>query len=166
MTILAIYPHTRGIAYAVFEGIYTAVDWGIKTAKQETKHATSLAHVRQLLDWFHPQIILMQNCDCAFLRCSKTVAAIIESITEAALCENIAVRLYTRVNIRECFCMHYGATTKHEIARAIGEVLPDFAPYVPSMRRLWESEKHQMAVFDAVSLIFTYYYFDGEDLAP
>ncbi len=158
--VLAVYPCHRGFGFAVFESMYDAVDWGIRITTKRAVHAISLANVSQLIDWFHPQIIVVQDCTCSLLHCSKYVKKLIDSIVDLATSENIAVRQYKRTHIRECFISQYNAMSKHEVAKSIVKVLPEFEPKLPPPRSLWQSEGYNMPLFDAVSLIFTFYYFE------
>jgi hypothetical protein len=52
----------------------------------------------------------------------------------------------------------FHAKTKHEIALAVSQQLPDLAPQLPRYRKAWMSEGSQMAVFDAAALALTYFY--------
>ena len=58
------------------------------------------------------------------------------------------------------------ARTKDEIARAIAKLLPEFAARVPPMRKLWMSEDYRMGLFDALSLVFTYYWREQLHASP
>ncbi len=154
--VMAIFPNTRGFGYAVFEGIFMPVDWGMKDARDD-KNARCLKEIKLLIQFFRPSIIVLQDCTVPLSRCSKRIASLIRSITELALNEDVVVKLYSRRDIRTCFA-NYGARSKDEIARAIAKIMPEFAPRVPPMRRLWMSEDYRMGMFDAVALAFTYYH--------
>lgn len=158
--VLAIYPCQRGFGYAVFESMYRAVDWGMRVTTKTAVHAIAMENVNQVLDWFRPQVVIMQDCACSLLRCSEHVSKLIDSITDIAASEAIALRYYTRVNIRECFSRQYDAVSRYEIALAISKTLPEFLPKLPAPRKTWKSEGYTMPIFDAASLVFTYYYFE------
>ena len=53
------------------------------------------------------------------------------------------------------------AVTKYEIATAISQSLPEFPPQLPPERKIWLPEDYRMSIFDAVSLIFTHFYFQA-----
>ena len=72
----------------------------------------------------------------------------------------IAVERYSRSRIQECFA-EYDAVTKYEIATAISQSLPEFPPQLPPERKIWLPEDYRMSIFDAVSLIFTHFYFQA-----
>src|SRR5947207_3331343 len=50
----------------------------------------------------------------------------------------------------------FRANTKHEIAHAVAQQLPELAPELPRYRKAWMSEGSQMAIFDAAALALTY----------
>ena len=158
--VLAIYPCAGGFGYALFESMYKAVDWRVKTTTKPDVHSVSMGHVKQLIDWFKPSVIVMQDCACSLIHCTQYVADLINSIGEYAAGENIAARQYTRKHIRECFSVQYGAVTKFEIASAITKVIPDLALRQPPTRKPWRNESYHMPIFDAASLVFTFYYFE------
>ena len=62
---------------------------------------------------------------------------------------------YSRQHIRLAF----GACgkSKDTIARAIADTLPALKPWLPPKRRIWESEHHSMAIFEAAALALTHY---------
>lgn len=61
---------------------------------------------------------------------------------------------YSRGQIRRAFAAQ-GATTKEQIAAALASQFPELARRLPPKRKVWMSEDHRMAIFDAVALIFT-----------
>jgi len=151
--VLSIIFNTRGLSYALFEGVVAPVDWGIKTIKDKQNY---FEHVRLLVHLFQPSVIVLQDCSGKLARCTKAIKALINRIDKLANKKHIKVVRYSRTDIRTCFA-YYGARNKDEIARAIALVLPEFASRIPPMRKLWMSEDYRMGLFDALSLMFTYY---------
>jgi hypothetical protein len=158
--VLSIFFNTRGFGYALFEGVVAPVDWGIKTVKDKNAY---FEHVRLLLHLFEPSVIVVQGCTAKMARCTDAIQEVINRIAKLAKTKNIRVLRYSRADIRTCFA-YYGAFNKDEIARATADVLPEFAPRVPPMRKLWKSEDYRIGLFDALSLVFTFY--AKEHLSP
>jgi len=158
--VLSIIFNTRGFAYAVFEGVLAPVDWGIKRIKDKGEYSEQ---VRLLLHLFEPSVIVLQDCGGQLSRCTKVINKLIDRIAKLAEKKRIRVLRYSRSDIRACF-VYYGARNKDEIARAIAKLLPEFAPRVPPMRKIWMSEDYRMGLFDALSLILAYY--SAEHLSP
>ncbi len=157
---LAVYPCSRGFRFAVFESMNASVDWNIRKTTKKTVHSVSLANVERIIDWYHPQFIVMPDYTCTLLHGSAYAKKLVESIVNKATSENIAIRQYQRKHIRECFTAQFGAKNKHEIANAIANVLPELELRLPPPRPIWKNESYNMPLFDAVSLLFTFYYFE------
>ena len=160
--VLSIYLNTRGFGYALFEGVLAPVDWGIKTAQTKGIH-DCVEKVRVLLHLLQPTVIVLQDCEGKLSRCTKRIERLVNRILALAKAKRIKVFRYSRADVRQCFAP-YGARTKDEIARAIAKLLPEFAPRVPPMRKIWMSEDYRMGLFDALALIFAYY--ASEHLRP
>lgn len=158
--VLSVFLSTRGFGYALFEGVVAPVDWGIKTLRAKRDY---VEQVRLLLHLFNPSVVVLQDCEGKLSRCTTVIRKLIEQIAALAGRKGIRVLRYSRADIRSCF-FYYGAQSKDEIARAIAQVLPEFAPHVPPMRGIWRSEGYWMRLFDALSLMFTYY--ANEHLRP
>ena len=158
--VLSVHLNTRGFGYALFEGVAAPVDWGIKVVKAKPD---TIEQVRLLLHLFSPSVLVLQDCGGKLSRCTKAIKALSDRIVALAKKKGIRVLRYSRDEIRSCFA-YYGARTKDEIARAIAKLLPEFAPRVPPMRKVWQSEDHRMGLFDALALTTTYY--ASEHLRP
>ena len=50
--------------------------------------------------------------------------------------------------------------SKNDVAQQIASLLPDLAPLLPPKRRLWQSERERMNVFDAAALAIVATTFD------
>jgi len=151
--VLSLYLNTRGVSFALFEGVSAPVDWGIKTLPKKKDY---VEQARLLLHLYKPKVLILQECKGKLARCTKVIARLIDAIAKLAREKRIRVYRYTREEIRSCFA-YYGARTKDEIAREIAKLFPEFEPYVPPMRGIWCSEAYRMRLFDALALVITYY---------
>ncbi|MHC4946383.1 MAG: hypothetical protein ACYTG7_25500 [Planctomycetota bacterium] len=154
---MAVFPTTRGLGYAVFEGARAPIDWGTKVVRGD-RNKESLSKLRELLAWFRPAALILEDHTGKDSRKSARIKRLIEAIKRLAKKKGIRLFQYSRRLIRQCFT-DFHAFNKHEIAKAIAKELPEFVPYVPRKRRPWMSEAHRMAMFDATALIFTFYHF-------
>lgn len=157
--ILAIYPAVRGFGFALFHGAWTPIDWGFRHVDGD-KNTACLDKVRALFDEYTPDTLLLEDHRGEGSRRSPRVGALIEEITRLAMEKDISVACYSRDQIRECFA-EFDAKSKYDIARAISRVLPEFPPQLPPQRKIWLPEDTRMSIFDAVSLIFTHFYFEA-----
>jgi hypothetical protein len=161
---LAIFPAVRGFGFALFHGAWVPIDWGFRHVEGD-KNEASLAKVRKLVDDYAPDRLLLEDHAGAGSRRSDRVATLIDRIADLAERKGTPVTRYSRDQIRECFA-EFGATTKYEIAEAISRSLPEFPPQLPPQRKIWLPEDYRMSIFDAVSLIFTHFYFQAIKPGP
>lgn len=153
--VLAVDPATRGIGFALFEGPRRPVDWGVKDAKVH-KNIQGLLKIGRLMDFYHPDVIVVEDYAGEGSRRSARVQRLIQDIKRLAHKKGITTRAYSRSVIRKTFAQS-GAKTKYEIAKKIAEWLPTFAQRLPPVRKPWMSEDYRMSIFDAVSLALTFY---------
>jgi hypothetical protein len=59
--LLAVYPQSRGFAFALFESWLSPVDWGIHEVRGPRKNAQCLARINSLLELHMPDIIVLQD---------------------------------------------------------------------------------------------------------
>ncbi len=155
--ILSVFPSVRGFGFAVFQGAWTPIDWGFRHVKGD-KNKESLRKVRELIESYEPSVFLVEDCAGEGSNRAPRIEALIKDIAALAAKKDIKAHRYSRARIRECFA-EFGAVNKHQIAVAISESLPEFPPQLPLPRKIWLPEDYRMCIFDAVSLIFTHFYF-------
>lgn len=153
--VLAIHPSTRGFGFALFEGPKLPIDWGVKNTKVD-KNTQGLLKIRQLIDFYHPDVIVVEDYAGEGSRRCKRVQQLIKDITRLAKKNTIKTHSYSRVAIRKTFSQS-GARTKYQIAQKIAEWLPMFELRLPPVRKAWMSEDYRMSIFDAVSLALTFF---------
>jgi hypothetical protein len=157
--ILAVFPSVRGFGFALFHGAWVPLDWGFRHVDGD-KNQACLERVGKLIDEYAPDVLLLEDHAGEGSRRSRRVETLIDDLASEASRRGIAVARYSRDQIRECFAT-FGATTKYEIAQAISRSLPEFPPQLPPERKIWLPEDYRMSIFDAVSLIFTHFYFEA-----
>jgi hypothetical protein len=157
--ILSVFPSVRGFGFALFHGAWVPIDWGFRHI-QGDKNKFCLDKVEKLIDDYAPDTILLEDHAGEGSRRSPRVAALIDDIAAMAKQKGITVAHYSRDEIKECFA-EFEAVTKYEIAKAISRSLPEFPPQLPPERKIWLPEDYRMSIFDAVSLIFTHFFFQA-----
>src|SRR5215510_11523944 len=152
--VLAIHPCTRGFGFAVLEGPETLLDWGRKEARKD-KHARSLQHVKLMLAYYHPDVIVVEDYQDRSCRRCLRVRELIQDIAALTTANKIKTRSFSRREVRQAFSTS-GAITKYAMSGAIIERLPVLAPWRPPFRKPWMSESHRAGMFDAVALALTF----------
>jgi len=146
---LAIDPSSAGFGFAVLEDPTRLVDWGVAEVWSKSPRAF-LSRVEALVDRYSPSLIVLEDVPNNKQR--KRAAQRISSVSRYAASRRIPTVKILRSQVKRAFG---GNPTKHEIAVAIVGVFPELTPRLPPKRKLWESEREQMNVFDALSLALT-----------
>lgn len=154
--VLAIYATRRGIAYALFEGPFVLVDWGLNDARRLNKNARCLKSIAKLIEMFHPDAVVVEDCDEPNSRRSNRIRRLNRGIETWTAKWDLATYRYSRGQIRQTFASR-GATTKDGIAAAIAADFPELELRRPPERKPWMSEDHRMGLFDAVALALTFF---------
>lgn len=143
--LLAIDPTTKGFGFAVIESPDRLIDWGVKSASGH-KPAKCLRKVRELLENYRPAVIVLEDYAAKGSRRCGRVKRLVERIRQLAVENRVKARMVSTAQVREAFAP---ASTKHEVAVAIGRRLPELAHCVPPVRKPWMTEHHSAAIFDA-----------------
>ncbi len=151
--VCAVYPSTRGFGYAVFEGPELLVDWGVKAVRGRQKNLASLERVRELLAFYRPDVLVLEDYGGSGSRRAKRIQTLINLMTAHAAEERTAVASFSRSEVRACFDL----TTKREIAEVLAREFPELERRLPPVRRIWMSEDARMNIFDAAALGITFF---------
>jgi hypothetical protein len=154
--VLAIYPSTRGIAFVLFEGPLSPVDWGVKEMRGAGKNALCLLAVGDLLERYELGIVILQDTSSPGTQRSQRIKDLNTAITELAASYGFETIAFSRAEIIQTFAKN-GAMTKQTIAETVAAHIPAFRRYLPPVRRPWMSEDSRMALFDAAALGLTFF---------
>jgi hypothetical protein len=151
--VCAIHPSTKGFGYAVFEGPGTLVDWGVRAIRKRQKNLSSLTKVRDLLTFYRPDVLVLEDYQGRGSRRAKRIQALINLIAAHAAEKRMTTASYSRADMRASF----GLTTKREIAEAIVREFPELEARLPPVRKIWMSEDARMNIFDAAAFAITFF---------
>ncbi len=154
--VLGIDPATRGFGFILFEGSEYPIDWGTKEAR-EKKNVRCLKKISELIEFYHPDVIVLEDCAAKGARRCLRVQRLIEEIGKLASKQKIKVRRFSRTKVKVVFS-ESSATTKHQIAIRIAVLLPELERSLPPFRKPWMPEDERMSIFDAASFALTFYY--------
>jgi hypothetical protein len=153
--VFAIYLNTRGFAFVLFEDHLLPFDWGLCETRGPRKHQRCLARVVRILDRYQPDFVVLRDMPTKNTR-APWIANLNKSICEKARGRQIAVRSYSRDQVRDVF-EGAGVANKQSMAELIAKHIPAFERYVPPARKPWMSEDPRMGLFDAAALAFVFY---------
>lgn len=152
--IIAIAPTSRGFGFAVFTTPTRVLDWGVKETRSDKNRLAKLKVCRMIRD-IKPAAVVIENWVHASCRRSERVRLLLWDIAVLASKSGSAAMVYSRDHVRKTF----GAAgkSKDTIAAAIAAQLPALRPALPPKRRIWQSEHHSMAMFEAAALALAHY---------
>jgi hypothetical protein len=154
--VLAIYPQSRGFAFALFESWLSPVDWGIHEARGPRKNAHCLTRINSLLELHMPDVVVLQNMSDRGTRRVPRIQELNRRIAELADLRGVVIHKYSRAQVLDYF-VERGATTKQKIAETIAKQVPALNLYVPPERKPWMSEDPRMGIFEAAALAWMYF---------
>ena len=153
--ILAIAPSSHGFGFAVLEGEEKLVDWGVKRVSED-KNRQSLLRVAELIAYYLPAKLVVEDCSTKGCRRSARIRALIQQVKTLADQRKLAVRSFSRLKVKALLCPG-GPCTKHDIAEFLTNGFPEeLDSRLPPKRRPWMSEDGRMDIFDAVSLALAF----------
>jgi Holliday junction resolvasome RuvABC endonuclease subunit len=151
---------TRGFGFAVFEGRKRLIDWGVAHV-QENKNAKCLQGVEELLTWYEPAVVVIEDATAEGSRRCPRVQRLLARIRASAEKRKVRTRAISRAEIRAAF-FATGAANKDEIASAVAAGYPELGPRLPPRRKCWMSEDDRMSIFDAAALAVTFFELKGK----
>lgn len=151
--IVSIHPTTHGFGFTVFEST-TLVDWGnvhIRPADNDK----ALERIIELLSWYDPAIVVIEDTDWKGSRRRKRVRALLSEVTRLVRGSSVRLSRISKFDIRASFRTSE-KPTKHDIARTITIHYPELEAQLPPPRKIWMSEDERMAIFDSAALALTF----------
>lgn len=149
--ILAIDPTTRGFSFALLERTGRLIDWGGKRAPSAGRNRRCAEAVAVLIRTHRPDVLVLEDCTAPGSRRCARVRALIRTLQSVAASHRIPLELVPPRYLREV-CAGNPRATKHDVARALAERLPELARHVPPRRKPWMTEDGRTHIFDAVAL--------------
>ena len=154
--VLAVYPTSRGFGWALFEGPEALVDWSTANAKGKHADSTAMRRFGEIIDRYHPATLVMERYDGDGTRRGEHMRILAETMRRFAGNHDMDTPVYDRATLNAAV-LGQPSATRHTVACAIGNRLPFLKSKLPSKRKLWDPEKDQMCLFNAVALGLTHY---------
>ncbi len=152
--VLAVAPTSRGFGYILFVARSQPLDWGVKETRCD-KNRQALAKIDGMLRLIMPAILVLEDRAHRSCRRSLRVKRLLKQIAALAQTRGVPAASYSRQHIRQTF--RAKGKSKDAIAAAVAEAVPALRPWLPRRRRIWESEHHSMAIFEAAALAMVHY---------
>lgn len=154
--VYALYPNANGFGFVYLENPRKLLDYG-SVRINPISNRKVLERIKRSLDYLRPYLVIIQDPEGKASRVGRRVRRLIDKIIVLATEENIKIVQYSRDQVRDVF-EQFGAVTKYEIAKVLLTEFKELELREPKKRKTWQSESHNMPIFDALSLALTYYW--------
>ena len=149
--ILAIALSARGFGFVVMEGQKTIIECGGRVADGD-KNAQSLAKTIKLLNFYRPDVLVLQDVEAKGSRRYPRIKTLNRQIKGVAEKQKVEVKLISKKQLRSLL-LGNPRGTKQEMAEVLATQFPDeLASRLPPKRKPWKSEDARMDIFDAMAL--------------
>ena len=163
--VLSLYPHVPGLAFVVFAGPLTPVDWGTKEVRGPRKNARIFRSAKRLIEIHQPAVVVLENITIRDSRRWHRARRLVQVIHRHAESQTLKVHIFTRAEVRRSFTS-VSVSTKHQIAQAVATHMPVFDSLLPRLRRRWDSEAYSMGILQAAALGTAFYHHRRKEKAP
>jgi hypothetical protein len=147
---LEVRPHKLG--FVVFEGPARLLDWGVRSCIGRGKRleASVAKGIDPLLKLYAPSTLVMRSRHSLTWNTRVALRRNIKTVRRQAQVRLVDVHLLTNQKVKLFFAKQR-AETKHQIASTLVGWFEELAWKLPQKRRLWQSENHNMVIFDAAA---------------
>lgn len=156
--VYAIYPNANGFGFVYLDSPRNLLDYGAVRINPISNRKV-LDRIKKSFDYLRPSIVIIQDPEGIASRVGRRVHRLIDKIIVLANEEKLKVVLYSRDQIRDVF-EQFGAVTKYEIAKVLLTEFKELELREPKKRKTWQSESHNMPIFDALSLALTWFWLE------
>lgn len=154
--VLALAPVSRGFGLFVVDVAGKAIDWRVREIRDtEHRNARCQAAADQLLDEFRPKVLVIEDHRAPGSRRHPRIQELLDLFAETALAQGVKVVRYGVHEVRAAFGLSVRAN-KHAVASEVAKRFPVLLQRLPKPKRIWETEAHAMAMFQAGALALTY----------
>jgi hypothetical protein len=161
-SLLALDIRAQKMGFALFEEPTKLFDWGIRVyggTKQRAKDAVE-NRISSLLDSYVPSTLVIRKIRVRSPKTARQLRRIINTIRREARQTPVTVHVLSAGAVMKFFAQS-GLRTKYEIASTLAEWFEDVAWQLPKKRKTWQSERFNMAIFDAVATGVAFFGIEG-----
>jgi hypothetical protein len=154
--ILAVALSFGGFGFVVMEGQKTIIEFGRRVADGD-KNAQSLAKMKKLLNFYRPDVLVLQDVEAKGSRRYPRIKTLNRQIKRVAEKHKIKVKLISKKQLQDLL-LGNSRGTKQEMAEVLAAQFPDeLALRLPPKRKPWKSEDTRMDIFDAMALAVVFW---------
>ena len=130
-----------------------ALDSGVRTCYRAQFDHCLGDRLERILRIYHPSAVVMLS---ARSNRAKQRTEITRTAIKNVAKRNKALTISVRPTVLHRHFAQYNAATKHQIAAAVAQILPELAWRLPHKRKPWQTEHYCMAIFDAAAAVIAH----------
>lgn len=158
--LLTVHLRPQRLGFAVFKGPKQLLDWGGSTYPiRDGGSAPIQKRISPLLEIYAPSVVIVRQITKG--ERYGNLRPIVSAIRKQAADHSAEVVFVGREEVRRAFG-RFGKTAKYDIAAQVATFFPELMWKLPPRRKPWQTEHHNMAIFDAASLGIAYFSRFGE----
>jgi hypothetical protein len=146
--VLALYPTTRGFAFALFDHARRLIDWGLVGIRTGDKNVATMNAMAKTIARLEPTLIVAEDTRPKGSRRHPRIGRLHAMLLAHAHDRRIPLRRYSRAQVFR----YFNVETKWELALTVAHALPQLQPRMPPKRKPWMSEDARQSLFDAAAL--------------
>ena len=147
---LALDLRKRRAGFVVFEPSMKLLEWGVRTFDRTISDPYRAASIRldDLVGYYTPRIIVVRE--------SRFTRHLTTRLRAGYGGRGILIHVFRASSVRNFF-IERGCANKHEISLRISELFKELSWKLPPKRKPWQSENHNMTIFDAVAVALMFF---------
>jgi hypothetical protein len=151
--VLCIDVRSARFGFVVFEGPDGLLDFGVRgyARRSGPLHPVARRKFLKLVDVHSPSLIVLRLAPVGSDNRNRRAQMAARSLRQAAKRRSLPWRCLSRNRIKRLFEAQ-GLTTKYDIASRLAQRFRDLGWKLPRRRKPWQSEGHNMTIFDATAV--------------
>lgn len=147
--VLSIDPCCKGLGYAIVELPCTLLDFGRVWNSEGRKN--TFTRFRGFLSRTRPDTLILENTSALGSRRRPRIVRLLQAIEREAGKRGMRVQKISRLQTLDRFKDALPRTTKYTVACELARRHPILLPFLPPLRKPWQSEDERLAIFDALA---------------
>jgi|SRR6185312_6099098 len=158
---LAVWPSVAGFGWMMCSGPLAPIDYAVsqvarKVSGARAKNENCIERLEEHIVHYHPTVLLLEDFQSEKSRRERRTRDLSLSMIALAAAYRIPARIISRKEIAGCFTSTK-PETRYETALVVAEYFRQLGHRLPKPRQAWQSEKDNMALFNAAALAITHY---------
>lgn len=149
--VLGVHPSARGFGWILFEGAQNPLDWGV-VERRVDRNAQCLQALDDIIVRYSPSIITLEAFENIPRPRVPRVRRFCRRIVALGALRGVSICLHPRGDVRMAFA---GVISRQEVAVLVAQRVEPIRARLPKKRALWQSERPNMALFNAAAVALT-----------